>query len=359
MNLYTDLVAIDIGTNSIKLVAVDPGPGRQGYVIRTMAQTELPQGLVGGDFTSPFISDLTVFKNILAGLVKKVSNTRQGFVIGLPDRWVKLHLANLELSEAERKSPGFLSWRLEKSLPIPEGMKVLVDYQVLGQAAFGSENMFQVLAAAVKKELIEILSSLTTDLHMEVMAFDTSSLGVFNLFEESFPDKTVDQTVINLHTGHETTVIKAYNRGALMYERVIEVAGEEFAKIISELDTVNLESAMKIKEGEKFFPVGREDVAALLNKRQRIERIFGNWLRELNVTFRFYQDKFNVSRLPTIFLTGGSAMFEGLGVFLSEYLETPCVVFNPLEEIPLAKKIDADRLRTGPVFAACLGLLAK
>ncbi len=359
MNLYTDLVAIDIGTSSIKLAAVDPGPGRQGYVIRNLAMAELPQGLVGGDFTSPFISDLTVFKNILGGLVKNVRNTRQGFVIGLPDRWVKLHLASIELSEHERRSPGFLSWRLEKSLPIPEGMKTLVDYQILGPAANGTPGHFQVLAAAVKKELIEILSSLTTDLHLEVMAFDTSSLGVFNLFEESFPDKTVDQTVINLHIGHETTVVKAYNRGSLMYERVIEVGGEEFAKTISELDSINLESAMKSKETEMFFPVNRSDVGQLLNKRHRIERIFGNWLRELNVTFRFFQDKFNVSRLPAIFMTGGSSMFSGLETFLTEYLETPCNAFNPLEEIPLAKKIDETRVKAGPAFAACLGLLAK
>ncbi len=358
MNLYTDLVALDIGTNSLKLAAIDPGPARQGYVIKNLARVELPQGLVGGDFTSPFISDLTVFKNTLYGLVKSVKNTRQGFVIGLPDRWVKLHLATLELSENERRSPGFLSWRLEKSLPIPEGMNVIVDYQILGPSGT-VPGQFNVLAAAVKKELIEILSSMTTDLHMEVMAFDTSSMGVFNLFEESFPDKTVDQTVINLHIGHETTVFKAYNRGALMYERVIEVGGEEFARTISELDSVNLETAMKTKESEKFFPVNRSDISQLLGKRQRIERIFGNWLRELNVTFRFFQDKFNVARLPAVFMTGGSSMFAGLDVFLSEYLETSCVQFNPLDEIPLAGKLEDAKAKAGPAFAACLGLLAK
>ncbi len=359
MNLYTDLVAVDIGTHSIKLVAIDPGPGRQGYVIKNLARVELPQGLVGGDFTGPVISDLTLFKNILSSLVSNVRNTRQGYVIGLPDRWVKLHLATLELSDSERQSPGFLSWRLEKSLPIPEGMKVIVDYQILAPAKNGEPGQFHVLAAAVKKELVEILSSLTTELRMEVMAFDTSSLGVFNLFEESFPDKTVDQTIINLHIGHETTVVKVYQAGALMYERVIEVAGEEFAKIVSELDSVNLESAMRTKETEKFFPVNRTDVSELLSKRHRIERIFGNWLRELNVTFRFFQDKFNYSRLPAVFITGGSGMFAGLDVFLSEYLETSCRLFNPLEEIPLAQKLTESQTASGPVFAACLGLLAK
>lgn len=359
MNLYTELVALDIGTSSIKLVSIDPGPSRQGYVVNNIAMKELPQGLVGGDFTNPFISDMPVFKNILHELVKKVKNRRQGFVIGLPDRWVKLQLQNIELSESELKSPGFIAWRLEKSLPAPEGMKTLVDFQLLGSVPDGQPGIYQVLAAAVKKDIVEILSGITTDLHMEVMAFDTSSLGVFNLYEETFPEKTLNQTVINLHAGHETTVIKAYCRGMLMYERVIEVAGEEFAKIISDIDSINLEAAMKNKETEKFFPVTREDIGFLIKKRPRIERIFGNWLRELNVTFRFFQEKFNVAKLPTIFLTGGSCMFEGLPGFLSEYFETSCQIFNPLEEMPLAQKIDERTARTGPAFAACFGLLAK
>jgi Tfp pilus assembly PilM family ATPase len=359
MNLYTELVAIDIGTNSIKLAAIDHGPSKQGYIIRTLEHKELPAGLVGGDFTSPFISDMPVFKDILAGMIRKVKNSRQGYVIGLPDRWVKMHLNTIQLTDNERKSPEFLAWRLEKNLPIPEGMKVKIDFQILRSVDSEHPADCQVLAAAVNADIIDILSRITTDLEMEVMAFDTSSLGVFNLFEEVYPEKIADQIVVNLHVGHETTVIKAYSDGALLYERVIEVAGEEFAKIISEIDTANLENAMRGKESEKFFPVTREDISLLLQKRQRIDRIFGNWLRELNVTFRFFQEKFNISRLPTIFMTGGSAMFDGLDNFLSEYFETSCFVFNPLSEIPLAKKVDASLIKRGPAFAACFGLLAK
>ncbi len=359
MKIYTELVALDIGTSSIKLVSVDDGPAKQGYIIRHLSSSELPQGLVGGDFTNPFISDMPLFKSILAEMLKKLKNRRQGFIIGLPDRWVKMHLQTLELTESELKSPGFLTWRLEKTFPAPEGMKTIVDYQILETSKDAPAGSFRVLAAAVKKDIIEILSGITTDLQIEVMAFDTSSLGIFNLYEETFPERTLDRTVIHLHVGHETTVVKVYSHNVLIYERVIEVAGEEFAKIISEIDSVNLEKAMKNKESEKFFPVSRDDINILLKKRARIERIFGNWLRELNVTFRFFQDKFNVAKIPPVFMTGGSCMFEGLPGFVSEYFETECQIFNPLEELPVAQKIDEKQLRTGPLYAAGFGLIAR
>ena len=359
MKLYTDLIALDIGTSSVKLVSVDPGPGRQGYKIRHLEMAELPEGLVGGDFTQPFISDVQAFKKILRDLTRKVRNTRQGFVIGLPDRWVKLHLFDMKLSEAEKKSSEFMSWRIEKNLPVPEGIDVLVDFQILERVGGDSDEDYRIMAAAVRKDIIDVLSSLTTELELEVMAFDTSSLGVFNLFEEVFPDKCVDQIVLNLHIGHETTVVKAYRRGALIYERVIEAAGEEFSRIIGQIDSLNLDCAQKAKEKENFFPTDRRQMLEMLDKRHRIDRIFGNWFRELNVTFRFFQEKYNLPRLPGIFMTGGSAQFHGLAEFLSEYLGTGCVVFNPLDEMPLAQKLAPGKSSQGPAFASCIGLLAK
>ncbi|GEM_PF-876753 len=359
MNLYTDLIAVDIGTSSIKMVAIDPGPGKQGYRIKHLDMAELPEGLVGGDFTRPFISDIGAFQKILGDLTRKNRSTRQGLVIGLPDRWVKLHLFDMKLSEAEKKSTEFLNWRIEKNLPVPDGIEVLVDYQILEKDEASSEDEYRIMAAAVKRDIIDILSSVTTNLELEVMAFDTSSLGVFNLFEEVFPEKCVDQIVLNLHIGHETTVVKAYRRGALIYERVIESAGEEFSRSVGELDSLNADCAQRAKEREAFFPLDRKQVLEMLDKRARIEKIFGNWFRELNVTFRFFQEKYNLSRLPGIFMTGGSAQFTGLPEFLSEYFSTRCMLFNPLEEMPLVQKLDSEKTRRGPAFAPCIGLLAK
>lgn len=359
MNLYTDLIALDIGTSSLKLVAVDPGPGRQGYRIRCLEMAELPEGMVGGDFTRPFISDVEAFKKILDSLIRKLRSTRQGFVVGLPDRWVKLHIFDMSLSENEKKSSEFLRWRIEKNFPAPEGMRIMVDFQILEQNPEGAEDEYRMMAAGVNRDIIDVLSSLTTELEMEVMAFDTSSLGVFNLFEEVNPDKCVDQTIINLHVGHETTVVRAYRRGTLLYERVIESAGEEFTRAIGELDSINIDCAQKAKERETFFPLDRKQVLEMLDKRPRIEKVFGNWLRELNVTFRFFQEKYNLARLPHIFMTGGSSQFIGLPEFLEEYFSSRCMIFNPLEEMPLAQKLGADAARRGPGFAPCIGLLAK
>ena len=359
MNLYTNLVALDIGTSCIKMINLAAGPGKQGYKVIDMHSAEIEVDLIGGDFTKPYIKDIQKFKTILSTLIAKISSSHQGFIVGLPDRWVKLHFNSLLLSDSEKKNPDFLRWRLEKTLPVPSDIDVMVDYMVLDSENEDAQGYQTVLAAAVNKSIIEILSAVTTQLQMEVMAFDTSSLGIYNLYQEAYPEQTYQQNVINLHIGNETTVVKVYDKGSLVYERVIEVAGESFSSIISQLDCVDLAQAHKIKQDEKFFPTNREDVLQLLDKRTRIDKVFGNWLRELNVTFRFYQEKFKTTRLPSIFITGGSGLFEGLAEFLALYFETRCELFNPFEEIPLTHKLTDNQLFYGPQFAACIGLLAK
>ncbi len=359
MHLYTDLIAIDIGTDSIKMVSMDYGPGKQGYRVGNFQLEDIPEGLIGGGFTNPIISDLNSFKNSIQKMLKKLKSRKEGFIIGLPDRWVKMHLFEMDLNENEKQSPEYLSWRLEKNLPIPENMSVIVDFQILGKINDTPDSKYRVLAAAVKKDIVEILSSLTTELGMEVMAFDTSTLGVYNLFETLRPESCIDKTIIHCHVGHETTVVKAYGSGSLIYERVIEVGGEEFTHTLSTLDQLDFETATKIKEEEKFFPTERKDIPEMLAKRERIESIFGNWLRELNVTFRFFQEKFKTSKLPSIMITGGGAKFGGIAEFLSEYLDTDCFVFNPLAEIPLAGKLDKHVFESGPIAAPGIGLLVK
>lgn len=364
MEVFTDLVALDIGTSSIKLVSVASGSGKHGYKVKRGEVENIPEGLIAGGFTDPSITDIELFKKILKKLLKRRFSLDRGVIIGLPDRWVKLHiLQNMKLSEAEKKNPQFLEWRLEKMLPLPEDMDVNIDFQVLGKNEVEIDETkdvgYSVLAAAVKKDIIELISVITADLNVEVMAYDTSTLGIYNVFESLNPDRCVDRSIIHCHVGHEATIVRVFKEGAIVYERIIEVAGEEFTKIISEIDDVNFETAQKTKESEIFFPTNKEEIIELIPKRERIERIFGNWLREINVTFRFFQEKFKIQTLPSVFLTGGGAMFKGLPQFLTEYFSTNFIVFNPIEEMPVSGKPDVKKNKLGPQLAPGIGLLTK
>ena len=359
MNLFTEYFALDIGTHALKIFSVVPGESGKGFSVSDCLCEPLPSGLVSGGFTNPQIRSLPEFSSIVKRTIAKLGSTKQGCILGLPDRWVKLHLVELSLKSHELDAPDFLSWRLRKTLAIPEGLDVAVDQQILSVRETEEGSACQIMAGAVRSDLLTIISTVLADLNVELMAIDTSTLGVYNLLEDLHPENTLDRHLVLCHIGHETTVVKFFQNGRISYERVIEVAGEEFTKLFAASESIDFESAQAAKEKKKFFPQGKSEILAQVPNHQMIARIFGNWLRELNVTFRFYQDKFKVMRLPRIYLTGGSCLFQGLPEFLADYFETVCERFNPVAEIPSHGPIDEKLLAQGPVFAPSLGLLAR
>ncbi|MFZ2960340.1 MAG: pilus assembly protein PilM [Candidatus Ozemobacteraceae bacterium] len=360
MNIFTEYVALDIGTHAVKALSLNPGPGGAGYVISDHLQEELPQGLVSGGFTNPTVSDPAKFEKVMKLIAARLRSHKEGFLIGLPDRWVKLHLVDLTAKREEMASPEYVAWRLQKQLLPPDMVgEVVVDFQILGTFDTPDGLSCRILAGMVRKSMIDLLSGMFANLQLEVMAFDTSTLGVYNLLEDSHPEKTLDRPIILCHIGHETTVIKIFEKGILVYERVIEVGGEAFGKLLAEAENISYDEAQTQKSKRRFFPLSRQDLFAAIPQRHLFERVFGNWLRELHVTFRFYQDRGKIMGLPPIYLSGGSALFDGLPEFLTDFFETPCRRFNPLVDLPTSGEIRPDILAQGPLLAPALGLLAR
>lgn len=360
MNLFTEYIGFDIGTHSLKLVSVNPGSGGEGFAMADSIIEELPLGLVSGGFTNPTVTDLGQFRKIVEKVLGRLKSRKEGFIVGLPDRWVKLHLTDLVMKKEELSSKEYIEYRLQKKLLPPNLLtEVITDYQTLGAVEKPDGIECRMLAAMVQRSIIDILSKLFADLHMEIMAFDTSTLGVYNLLEDAHPDKTLDRALIHCHLGHETTVVKVYEKGILVYERVIEVAGEAFGKLLAEAENISFADAQLQKPKRSFFPLTRQELLASIPQRHLFEKVFGNWLRELHVTFRFYQDRNRVMHLPHIYLSGGSSQFAGLPEFLSDFFEAPCHRLNPLSDIPTKTPFKPDLLELGPVLAPALGLLAR
>ncbi|NLI75065.1 MAG: pilus assembly protein PilM [Candidatus Riflebacteria bacterium] len=359
MNLFTEFFAIDIGTHALKAMSVAPGPGGQGFSVTDAIHLPLPTGLITGGFTNPVITSLPEFTAQVKRLLGQVRSHKEGCFLGLPDRWVKLHLVDLVLKPHELASPEYLSWRLRKTLNLPDGLDVIIDHQILSSTVTEDGLACQLMAAAVRRDLLVTLSTMLADLNVELMAVDTSSLGVYNLMEDLHPENSLDRNLIMCHIGHETTVVRFFHSGTITYERIIEVAGEEFSRLFGEVEHLDFPQAQIFKAKRTFFPQTAEEILAQVGNRELIRRVFGNWLRELNVTFRFYQDKFKVMRLPRIYLTGGSALLAGLPEFLSDFFETTCERFNPVASIPSPQPIDPAVTAQGVLFAPALGLLAR
>lgn len=359
MRLFTQYTALDIGSSSIKAVHLEHVNGNAGYRPTALVCEPVPEGMIGGGFTNPTIGAFGSFTELLKMVFSKIRYGKEGCIVGLPDRWVKLHLYDVNLKPGEGDSPEYLKWRIKRDLQVPANMDVEVDFQMLSSDKTPDGTACRFLAGMIRRDLLDTLSEVLANLKIQVMAFDTSSLGVYNAFEALHPENAIDRHIMLCHIGHETTVVKCFQNGILRYERVIEVAGEEFTKHCMDINNYSKTQADEHKRNTDFFPTDKAGILAMYQKRNEITRMFGNWLRELNVTFRFYQEKFKIQKLPRVYLTGGSCLFSGITEFLSDYFGTPCERFNPLAELPGIGTPDATVLSLGPRFAPCIGLLME
>jgi len=368
VNLFTEHFGLDLGTHSIKLVALDADPGNgAGYRLAEALVQPLPTGLIGGDCTKPCIGDFAALREIIQKMVARVRGRRDSLILGLPDRWIKLHLLEMTLKPNEL-DPGFLSWRLRKQLCPAELGAVVLDHQIVSAQADGDNVNCWVMAGILQEEMLEQISRLFAGLRLQLMAIDSSTLGVANLYAQIRGDQAEANPVIFCHLGHETSVVKAYDSGQLHYERVIEGAGDAFTTLLADALGLTAVQAADEKHKRCFFPADRADIVRMIPERAMFMKVFGNWLRELHVTFKFYQDKFKVQKLPPLYLTGGSSLFAGLAPFLADYFDTPCEVFNGLAPFlgsaggaaAGAGAAPGDpRLALGPLLTPCLGLLVN
>lgn len=361
MNFFTEFYSIDIGSHSTKVFAIEHGSRQQGYKIKYINSFQTPKGLITGSFSSPIIRSNKELFEFIMGIKRKIPSQINSCIVGLPDRWVKINILEIPFSERELTIKEYINWKIEKLLNISKNLDIIFDYQIVDTRKDENENenvyKCQVIVAMIKKNLLATLSQIFYELKIELLGFDMSSLGVYNLIEEKHPDNTVDQELVICHIGNETTNLRFFHSGKLVYERIIEVAGEEFTTNISKEYNISFEEAEKVKISEKWFPETIIDIFELINKRNLINSIFGNWIRELNVTFKFYQEKFRIIKIPKVFLTGGSALFEGLPNFISAYFETKCELYNPFNDLPLSHDLDASVKKFGPIYAPAISLL--
>ncbi|HOY65360.1 MAG TPA: pilus assembly protein PilM [Candidatus Ozemobacteraceae bacterium] len=359
MRLFTEYVAIDIGTSAIKGICLDHVNGNVGYKPAALVSEPVPEGMIGGGFTNPSITNFAGFEALLRRVFAGLRGSRQGCIVGLPDRWVKLHLHDLTLKSGEADSAEFLRWRMKRDLQVPAGMEVEIDHQLLSVTDTPDGKRCRYLVGMVRRDILDAVSQCLANMRIQLMAFDTSSLGVYNLLEALRPENAIDRHLMLFHIGHETTVVKCFDDGILRYERVIESAGSEFSRHCADLHPDQAGNIDEYKKNGLLFPTDTPGLLAAIPRRHELTRIFGNWLRELNVTIRFYQEKFKIQKLPRVYLTGGSSLFQGLPEFLSAYAGTPCERFNPLVMLPGFDGGSLPLVGEGPRFAPCLGLLME
>ncbi|MDD3088097.1 MAG: type IV pilus assembly protein PilM [Candidatus Omnitrophica bacterium] len=322
-------VGLDIGTSQIKVVKLKLNKDQAELCGFGVEPAQLDSGEVLKKLLEPH-----------SGGPINISVSGQQSVI----RYVNFpRMSSSELRQA-------LKFEAQKHIPFSVS-EVNLDGHILKDDL--PDNKMLVLIAAVKKDLVSQRLKLIEGLGYRTNIIDIDSISLVNAFNFNYPlvEERDHKALAILNIGSSMTNLNILDAEIPRLSRDMHIAGSAFTQKIA--DIFGLEFA----EAEKLKINPDEDK---LNKiKAGVESALANLAGEIRTSFDYYESQ-GASSVGKIFLSGGSAKFNGLKEMLEHFLGTEVERWDPFKGIKMGEGIDLAKLKESRTeLAVALGLALR
>ncbi|MBN1907721.1 MAG: type IV pilus assembly protein PilM [Deltaproteobacteria bacterium] len=328
------LVGLDIGSHSIKLVEIDNS--KKGMILKSFGIVHLPKDIIVEGSIKEIERAASAIKNLFKNLNvknKNVATSISGFSVIVKKISIsKRNQTALDSSiqeEAEQYIPFDIS-------------DVNLDYEILkneneitGEEENGSgheSDVMDVMLVAAKKDIIEEYESLIQLAGLNPVVMDVDAFALQNAFESSTGETSGCYAIINI--GAEELGINAIKNGVSMFTRDSSYGGAQITEAIASQLDISYEDAEMLKLG------GKE-----LEERERVilEEIFtsmvSGWVQETSRALDFLATTYPDEKIEKIYLCGGASKIPEFMKYLEMETGIPVEELNPFAGLQINEKI--------------------
>jgi type IV pilus assembly protein PilM len=333
------LVGLDIGSHSIKLVEIDDS--KKGMILKNFGTIGLQKdAIVEGtikeiEIVASSIKDLFKMLNVKN---KNVATSISGFSV-IPK---KISISKRDESELESS----IQEEAEQYIPF-DISDVNLDYEILtseeeeetpeteeGENEEGAKEedsgLMDVMLVAAKKDIIEDYVSLIHLAGLNPAVLDVDAFALQNAFEMSAEETSGCYAIVSV--GAEELGINAIKNRISIFTRDSSYGGSQITEaIMSKLDA-SYEEAEKIKLGGTKMD----------KERGALEEIFtssvSGWVQEIKRALDFLSTTYPDETIEKILITGGASRLPGFAKYLE--METDIVIeqLNPFANLQINEK---------------------
>jgi type IV pilus assembly protein PilM len=230
---------------------------------------------------------------------------------------------------------------------------VNLDFQVLASTAPESTEM-DVLLVAVKKDIINDYLSIISTAGLKAVVVDVDAFALQNAFEIAYETER-DQVVGLVNLGAAVMNINILQGGISEFTRDSALGGNRYTESIQKMLGLSYEQAESLKLG------GQVDGRSFEDARPAVDMVNSELAGEIRRSFDFFRSSSHSDTIHRVVLSDGCARLPGLVGYLSENLEMPCEVANPLQHVKAdPKKFDPEYLEViAPQLAVSVGLALR
>ncbi len=340
-----DLVALDIGSNSIKVVQLNQA--KKGWELVKLGIAYLPpEAIVDGSIIDSMTVTTTV-RDLISENRIKVDEA----VSALTGHSVIIKKVSLPAMTEEELGDS-IQWEAEQYIPFPMS-DVNIDFQILGEDTEGRGQM-EVMLVAVKKDVINDYTNVVKEAGLEPVVVDVDSFALENMMEINY-SIAPGENLAMVNIGASISSVSVIVDGITVFTRSVPMGGNQYTEEIQRQLNVSFKDAEDLKLGNEVSGVDSSDLPAV------IDSVNDNMVLEIRRSLDFFLGSNPGTFITRTYLSGGGAKVKDLASKLHESTSIPVEMINPFNGITYSpKNFDPEFLKEmGPYFAVAVGLATR
>jgi type IV pilus assembly protein PilM len=353
-------VALDIGGSSVVALEVTGSAGK--LKLRSCYEWPLTEGLV--------VDGEIVDSDLLARELKAFANQHKlrGRAVQLAISNQKVIVRNIDMPEmTEDELRGAIEFQAQDYIPIPID-EVVLDFQVIGRYVNpeGASRQ-QVVLVAAQKAMIAMYTAAVRQAGLKLSGIDVCSMALVRALIPVTPfladagQGAVCRAIAEIGSSVTTLVVAVDN--VLKFTRVVNFSSDRFARVLSEQRGIPMDDANVLVQrvGLAGKAVPDEDLFSddvIAQTQQKLGEVALELSDEVRRSLHYFQGQELNTPVTELILSGRGALVRNLDNHLSESLNMPVTIGNPLTHISEngSSTSDADLALMGPYLAVAVGL---
>ncbi len=332
----TSTIGLDIGTTAVRAAELSfgsGGPGKSDPTLTAFAQVPLPTGAIqDGEVVEP-----GTVSSAIKMLWDQGKFSSKDVVIGVGNQRVIVREADLPWQplDALKKS---LPYQAQQLLPTAAG-DALLDFVPTGEYQAEDGRFVSGLFVAAIRDTVtaNVLAAEAGGLRPLLV-----DLNPFAIQRAQTRGDLMNYTVAFVDVGARITNLVIAERGQPRFVRVLPHGGQEATDTVAHVMQTTAVEAERVK---REMGVGYSTPPDRAHIAEALMNVTTTLIESIRSTFVYYSSKGLGSQIDVVVLTGGGAMLNGFGQYLSSAVRLPVQVGNPFERVKVNKGVNLSAIR--------------
>jgi type IV pilus assembly protein PilM len=373
----TQLVAIDIGSSSIKLVQLSELKGGEFELTHFGMMPLAEESIVEGAIKKP-----DQVAEALTNLIKAEKIQSRYVVSAVAGEAVFIKKIKVPVMSEEELSEK-ITQEAEQYIPFDID-DVALDFQLLGTvkvdkaeesdnskgSGFDEESqnndpqgedsnaetngeMMEVLLVAVQRAVIDERTDILLEAGLKPAIIDLNVFALMNAAQLTNDLSSAGITAL-VDLGDSFTHINIIQDGKMGYSRDIPIGGGYCTKMLMSKFKVPFNQTLEIKRGNFSSDINEEEVIKVIAQANK------KVLEEVQKSFEYF-GTLSGNQVEKVLLCGGGSMIRGLDDYFADFLKVPVEKFNPMHGVKInPKNFDQSLIdEMGGLSTVALGLATR